>query len=274
MRKSIKFFTVFAVICVFLATAFFAVKTGKLPFVEKITKPNTVRVTVPEGYSLTQIAKKLEESGVCSAESFVAAANNTDLYSSYSLLADVKNTEKRIFVAEGYIFPDTYDFYIGEASEKALSRFMNNTEKQITDEIKSRADKLGYTVDEIITMASIIQKEAGISSEMGKVSSVIHNRLGDSYNRLGCDVTVNYLKKYISPYVENAVELYSEHYNTYKCFGLPAGPICNPGLSAIKAALYPEKTDYKFFCTDKEMNFYYAETYEGHLENCKKAGLK
>lgn len=238
------------------------------------TDPRTVRVTIPEGFALVQIAEKLEESGVCSAEAFVAAANNPELYETYSLLTDVEDTEHRVFVAEGYIFPITLDFYKNEAPEKALNRFLRITEKYITEEMKARAAELGYTMDEILTIASIIQKEAGIKTEMGKVSSVIYNRLNDSYNRLGCDVTIHYLNKYVIPYIDGDTERYNEYYNTYKCYGLPKGPICNPGLDAINAALYPEDTPYFFFVTDKDNNYYYSKTYEEHLENCTKAGIE
>ena len=285
MKKSVAVIISVAV-CVIIAAAVFAfVKTGVFPLSktaptdengEKITtttQSRTVRVTFPEGYSLVQIAERLEENGVCDAKAFIEAANDPGLYETYSFLKDVEDTEHRAFVAEGYIFPNTHDFYRNEAPKKALNRFLQNTEKQITDDMKKRAEELGYTVDEILTIASIIQKEAGILSEMGKVSSVIYNRLGGSYNRLGCDVTIHYLNKYVIPYIDGDTDRYNEYYNTYKCYGLPKGPICNPGLDAINAALYPEDTPYKFFVTDKELNFYYAETYEEHLDNCKKAGL-
>lgn len=241
--------------------------------ITETTLSRTVRVTFPEGFSLVQIAERLEENGVCSAKEFIEAANDPELYQTYSFLTEIEDTEHRAFAAEGYIFPNTYDFYRNEAPKKALSRFLSNTEKQITEEMKLRAQELGYTIDEILTIASIIQKEAGILDEMGKVSSVIYNRLNDSYNRLGCDVTIHYLNKYVIPYIDGDTERYNEYYNTYKCYGLPKGPICNPGLDAINAALYPEDTPYFFFVTDKDMNFYYSKTYEEHLENCKKAGI-
>lgn len=237
------------------------------------TESNTVRVTFPEGFSLAQIAERLEENGVCSAKEFIDAANDPSLYETYSFLTEISDTEHRAFAAEGYIFPNTYDFYKNEAPEKALWRFLRNTEKQITEEMKARAQELGYTVDEILTVASIIQKEAGIQKEMATVSSVIYNRLNDSYNRLGCDVTIHYLNKYVIPYIDGDTERYNEYYNTYKCYGLPKGPICNPGLDAIHAALYPEDTPYYFFVTDKDNNFYYSKTYEEHLDNCKKVGI-
>ena len=109
-------------------------------------------------------------------------------------------------------------------------------------------------------------KEADIEKEMGKVSSVFHNRLNASYNRLESDVTIHYIEKYVKPFIEGDKNRYNELYNTYKCYGLPAGPICNPGIASIKAALNPEKTDYMFFFTDKDMNYYYSKTYKEHKD--------
>ena len=132
-------------------------------------------------------------------------------------------------------------------------------------------------MDEIITLASIIQSEAGDVKEMGKVSSVLHNRIeSPDYGKLQCDVTINYVNENIldSPYIDGDKTRFSEYYNTYKVSGLPVGAICNPGADAINAALNPEKTDYFYFVTDKDWNYYYASTYEEHLKNCKKCGIE
>lgn len=235
------------------------------------TAPNTVRITFPEGYTVTQMAQLLEENNVCTFDSFLTAVGNTSEMN-YRFINEIDNTEERAFVLEGYVFPDTYEFYFEESAEKALSRFLKNTEAKLTDEMYTQAETLGYTMDEIIAIASIIQKEADVEGEMGKVSSVIHNRLNASYNRLECDVTIHYLEKYVKPYLTGDVNRYNELYNTYKCYGLPAGPICNPGIAAIQAALYPEDTDYMFFFTDKDMNYYYSKTYNEHLSKWKALG--
>jgi UPF0755 protein len=131
-------------------------------------------------------------------------------------------------------------------------------------------------MDEIITLASIVQSEAGYPNENKKVSSVLHNRIESPYyGRLQCDVTIKYVNDYVSvsPYLEGDTERYKELYNTYKCDGLPAGAICNPGENCIVAALYPEETNYYFFVTDKDWNYYYNETYEKHLVKCRELGL-
>ncbi len=240
------------------------------------TESATVKVTFPEGFNAVQIAKRLEENGVCSAEAFMEEVKNAEKYSEiYSFLGGFK-AENKAFALEGYIFPDTYEFYRGESSEKAIKRFLNNTQNKFTEEYKERAKELGFTVDEVVILASIIQKEAGMKAEMSKVSSVLQNRLkSKDFPRLQCDVTINYINDYVysSPYLPEDTSKYGALYNTYKCKNLPAGAICNPGLSAIESVLYPAETNYLFFVTDKENNYYYAETYKKHLENCKICGL-
>ncbi len=242
------------------------------------TVSNTVRVTFPEGYTAKQIAEKLEENGVCAAKDFMALLQG-DYYKAldYGFITDFKNAQDKAFVLEGYIFPDTYEFYKGESAELALSRFLKNADTKLAEEYYFRAAELGYTMSEIITLASIIQEEAGDPKEMPLVSSVLHNRLNSpAYGKLQCDVTINYVNDCItdSPYISGDTSRYAQLYNTYKCEGLPAGAICNPGIDAIKAALYPEESNYFFFVTDNDWNYYYAETYAEHKKNCNAVGLE
>lgn len=237
------------------------------------TTSNVVTVMFPEGSTVSQIAELLEKNGVCSASEFMAEANNPMNLEGFSF--SVPNPENRAFLLEGYLFPDTYEFYRNESASTAIKRFLKNTESKLTAEIRSECEKLGFTLDEILTLASIIQEEAGNPSEMGKVSSVLHNRLqSKKYPRLQCDVATFYLRDYVKPYVDEArySELY-DLYNTYRCDGLPAGPITNSGIDAVKAALYPENTDWYYFVTDSDGVYYYAETWSEHLENCEIAGL-
>ena len=128
-------------------------------------------------------------------------------------------------------------------------------------------------MDEILTIASIIQEEAGRPDQDYKVSSVLHNRLNTG-TKIECDVTITYLEDYCAPFLEDGLtDSNRENYNTYKCVALPAGPICNPGYSAIQAALYPEQTNYFFFVTDKDWNYYYAATWSEHVANCRTAEI-
>ena len=241
------------------------------------TQDPVVRVTFPEGLTSVEIAEKLEENGVCTAADFMEAVKNFDaVKGTYACLSSVKNADERAFALEGYVFPDTYDFYRGESAANALKRFLSNANRKLTDERIARAKELGYTMDEIVTLASIIQEEAGDPNEMPKVSAVMHNRLNSpAYGKLQCDVTINYVNDRItdSPYLSGDTSVFAARYNTYKVEGLPVGAICCPGIDAIDAALYPADTNDFFFVTDKDMNYYYAETYEQHLENCKICGI-
>lgn len=234
----------------------------------------TSTVTIPEGFSVSQIGTALEENEVCNAKEFLDYVKNPP----EEVLKDlgIESTENKIFVLEGYIFPDTYEFYKNEKVSTVVEKFLDNFKSKVTDEYYQKAKNSGYTMDEIISIASIIQKESGYVAENGKVSSVIYNRL-DSGMQIQCDVSSNYLEKFVEPYVDNYAdvkETYANNYDTFKCSGVPAGAICNPGIECINAALNPEDTDYLFFVTDKNdtSKFYFSKTYEEHLANCKIAG--
>ena len=236
---------------------------------------NTVTVTIPEGTSCSQIAELLEENGVCSAQDFIAAASDP---ANLSLIpGSIENADERAFLLEGYIFPDTYEFYLNSSGQSALKRFTDNLSSKLKPEYYERAEELGYTMDEIITIASIIQEEAGNPADMNEVSSVIHNRL-DSYDYpyIQCDVAIAYLERYVKPYFsEEEYDELTYNYNIVsKKKGLPAGAITNPGVAAIEAALYPADTDYYYFVTDSDGNYYYAVTYSEHCVNCRKAGIQ
>lgn len=247
-----------------------------LQYREKMAE--TVNITFPEGMTIEEIGTRLEERGVCDKDVFVEALKNSDYSSDFSFVSNIPEKEGRYYKYEGYLFPDTYNFYVDSTVDNAISRFLEGFANHWTDEYQSRAEELGMTMDDVITLASIVQKEAGVSSEMKRVASVFHNRLNSDYQRLESDPTVFYYQDSIYPYIpaddEATREFYSDHYSTYKCTGLPAGAISNPGTDAIEAVLYPEETDYLYFVTDEEGNYYYAETYSEHLANCERAGIQ
>ena len=158
-----------------------------------VTESHTVTVTFPEGFTLVQIAERLQENNVCSSAQFIELTNNIVYIQSlgYSFTELIDNPEERAFFLEGYIFPDTYEFYKGENAEMALKRFLDNTERKLTAEYKERAEELGYTLDEIITLASVVQEEAYTNDSVKNVASVLHNRLNSpSFPKLQCDVTI------------------------------------------------------------------------------------
>lgn len=232
----------------------------------------TVKVTVNEGDSLTQIFKKLDENGVADFDELMKTAQTYD-YSYYPLVAKIPASEKRCFKLEGYLFPDTYEFYTNQKPQDAIGKFLRNGKARITDSMVSRANALGYSIDEVLTVASIIEKEGAKSSEVAKIAAVIYNRL-EAGMKLQMDSTIYYIERNVKPYLTGDINRYNSYYNTYKCSALPAGPISNPGMRTINAALYPADVDYLYFCHDENANYYYAVTYEDHLKNLEIAGIQ
>lgn len=222
----------------------------------------TVNVTFPEGWTITQIFERLEKKGVCSASKLYA--NLEAVAKQYDFYYDITKNEARYLGVEGYLFPDTYEFYKNENAVSVLKKLFDNSEKKWKKKYDTKAKKLGYTRDEILIIASIIQKEAANSSQMADISSVIHNRLKSStYPNLQCDSTSDYVTNHVKSQVGSTyAQIYADSYNTYKVEGLPPGPICNPGLDAIEAALNPSDTNYYFFCHNNKGKIYLSSTYD------------
>ncbi len=243
-----------------------------------ITLSDTVSLTFPEGWTVDQIAEKLQSNEVCSAASFINTIRSVDFSDEYEFIADLDSKEDRFRLLEGYIYPDTYDFYVGENASSVVRRFLDNFKAKWEDSYKEAAQKAGMNMDDIITLASILQKEAADTTQMSTISSIIYNRLeSDNFQWLQCDSTETYLTKTIKPTLTSSTEDtekyigYRDHYDTYstECHGLPIGPICNPGDSAIKAALKPKDTNYYYSRHDNDVNVYYAATFAEHEQNAQ-----
>ena len=237
--------------------------------VKKSGTKGTVRLTFPEGWTIAQIFEKLERYEVCTAEKLYA---NLDLVGKqYGFIKEIKDNTNRYLKYEGYLFPDTYDFFIDENPSSVLKKLFNNFDNKWTAEYDERAKELGLTVDEVMNIAAIIQREAKGKSQMYIISSVIHNRLNASstYPTLDMNSTKDYISSLESYklFSDFYYELYLNTYNTYSSQGLPPGPICNPGDSAIKAALYPDNTDYYFFMHSPSGQMYVARTASEHHKN-------
>ena len=207
-----------------------------------------MKVSIPEGYSFAQIAALMEEKKVCKKADLMATVNTYD-FSYYPLVGKITNTSSKAFKLEGYLHSNTYEFYTNEKPENVLGKLLRNNEAFITESMRARASEIGMTMDEVLTLASIIEKETGRTSQMKTVSSVFHNRLKQGM-RLQSDVTIFYVERYVKPNISGDINRYNSLYNTYKCAALPAGPICSPGDDAINAALYPEDTGYLYFVAD------------------------
>ncbi len=230
---------------------------------------DTIRLTFPEGWTVAQVFAKIEKYEVCEAQKLYA---NLDIIAAqYDFINEITDVNGRYLKAEGYLFPDTYDFYIGENASSVLKKLFNNFSTKWTAEYDAKAKELGMTRDQIIRIASIIQREAKDSTQMKDISSVIYNRLADSetYPNLEMNSTKDYITsmKSYDVLTDFYYSLYIDTYNTYSSQGLPPGAICNPGIDAIEAALNPNETTYLFFCHDTSGNIYLAKTVEEHNTN-------
>lgn len=243
----------------------------------------TVDVAIPEGLSASAVGELLEKNLVCRASDFESCYKSK--LNKYDFEETIAENPNRLNMLEGYIFPDTYNFYVIDDMEKypeldtkkyaerAAETMFKHFEEQITRSMKSRMEELGLTLDETIILASLIQWEGTNEENMAMVSSVFHNRLNDAetYPQLQSDTTDTYIDEEIKPRItsSNSAKMQDiiDAYDTYNCVGLPAGAICNPGLEAINAALYPADTDYYYFVASNAGEFFYAKTSEGHDEN-------
>ena len=251
---------------------------------------NTVTVMIPEGYNAQQIGQLLEENLVCRADDFEKYYRSK--LEKYDFEEQITVTENRFYALEGYLFPDTYEFYViddlpdkpsmdtSQYAKQAAEKMYSNFQNKITKKMYARAKELGMTFDEVVTLASIIQKEGTNEENMANISSVFHNRLENMYEypHLQSDTTDNYIEDVIRPNIpSSSLALYENvitAYDTYTCEGLPARPICSPGLEAINAALYPAETDYYYFLSSSDGVFYYASTVEKHEQNIIDAALR
>ncbi len=229
---------------------------------------DTITLVFPEGWTIYQMFNKIAEFGVCSKDQLLASLEGTDFENDF--IADIPQNSDRTFLLEGYLYPATYEFYEKSDANSIIRKFLEASEKKWTDEYEARRIEMGLTRDEVITIASIIQREAASKKQMGLVSSVIHNRLKNSVSwpLLGCDSTTNYISSYVAPNVSASdAAAYESAYDTYSQQGLPPGPICNPGDDAIYAALYPDDTNYFYFRHDKYGEIYMARTQAEHDAN-------
>lgn len=228
-----------------------------------------VKVTIKEGTTLWDAANLLEQNGVCDAEQFVFYFNA----GGYGFKFEEKLTENdpmKFYKMEGYCFPDTYEFYLDEEPQIVAQKIYSNFDQKITSTDYKTMNELGMTLDQVITLASIVQAEAPTSSSMKHVASVFHNRLNNPgvYTQLQSDPTRKYAEEVISKLLELDNELMMNEYNTYIGQGLPPGAINNPGKEAINAVLYPAESNDFFFCANVNTGeIFYAEDNAGHNAN-------
>jgi UPF0755 protein len=239
-------------------------------------EPSQVTVTIPEGTTYVELKAILHEAGLNFDDAeFDECMNSPDLFVDYDFISSIEIDPDRDYILAGYLYPDTYKFDVNASPETIIRKFLNNMENKLYDEYYARAEQIGMSMDEVITLASIIQQESGKVSDMMYISAVFHNRLNsddESMRFLGSSATINYLVELqggtpslLHTEAETSID---SPYNTYTNPGLPPGPICMPGLDAISAALYPEPNcGYMYFCATGDGGTAFAVTLAEHEEN-------
>lgn len=228
----------------------------------------TISINFPEGYSVIDIANKLEANEVCKAKNFIDTLENYNF--EYDFITDKMKSDKRKYqYLEGYLFPATYEFYIGESPSSVIKKMLDAFNEHYLSEFKPKLKNTNLTMDEVVTFASIIQREAANKEQMSQIASVLNNRLNDqsTFPRLECDSTTSFLnddvKEFLKLYPDKGtIDYYALYYSTYNnsFAGLPAGAICNPGADAINAVLNVRPSDYYYFCHDSSGEIHLAST--------------
>jgi len=229
----------------------------------------SIKVTIPEGYTIKQIGEKLEEKGICNKQEFYDAIRTEKF--DYEFLKDIKVGENYL---EGYLFPNTYSIKKGESVRKIIDMMLSSFEQNLDSDSIEKAKKMGYTLHEVITVASIIEREVKVEDERPLVAGVIYNRLKKGQKLQMCSTIQYILGEQKSKLYEKDLQIDSP-YNTYIYEGLPVGPISNPGKSSIDAALNPSKHNYYYFVLkdEKTGTHIFSSKYDEHV-NAKNKYIK
>lgn len=229
---------------------------------EILMKPgiNTKNVTIPEGLTCWQIAGILQKELGIDSTKFIELCESSDFVKELGIHAN------RL---EGYLFPSTYNFYRNSSSSQLIKRMVKQFKEEFSDTIRARAEQIGFSVHETMTMASIIQGEVMVWDEATTISSVYHNRLRIRMH-LGADPTIQYAIPGPPRRLLNKDIEIDSPYNTYRNYGLPPGPINNPGRRALYAAVNPAKTDYLYFVARGDGSHSFNKTSAGHEQDKKK----
>ena len=226
-----------------------------------------LRFTVPEGYTVVKTAKKLEAEGLGSAEKFIAAAK---AYAPYEYMQT--DNPDVLFKAEGFIYPATYELPVGLSEEKILAVFVRQFDEYMQDEkILQGCAAKGMKLRDVVNLAAMVELEAVFAEEQPRIAGVFLKRLAIGMP-IQSDTTIQYLlgsQKEIITFDDTKIQ---SPYNTYQNPGLPPGPIGSPGMSAIKAVLTPEKTEYLYFVAEKDGHHRFSKTYNEHLRAIREIG--
>ncbi len=235
-------------------------------------KRSIVTITIPEGYTVDQIIELFTSQGMGTREGFVDAINNFDYtYTFMEKLGQIELSDQRKYRLEGYLFPDTYEFYTDSGEIAIVDKLLAAFEAHFENGYYDRLTELGMNLDQVVTLASIVQKEGKFNSDFYPIAGVFYNRLNSkNMKRLQSDATVQYcLSEHKEELTYDDLEVESP-YNTYRNAGLPPSAISNPGWEAIQAALYPENHTHYFFIADTDGSTIFADTEPQHQANAAK----
>jgi UPF0755 protein len=217
------------------------------------------QITIPEGYTVEQIARLLQEKQLGNAEKFKKLAQG---FVPYTYM--INENSNVVYKAEGYMFPKTYQIRNGTTEEQLLEMMMNQFNTEFSDSMRVRAAEIGLSIKDIIIVASLVEKEAQLPGDRPLIAGVFLNRLKQEMPLQSC-ATIQYILGYPKPELTVQDTEIPSPYNTYQHMGLPPGPIANPGIEAINAVLYPQNTDFIYFVADKQGAHHFSKTYEEHL---------
>lgn len=220
---------------------------------------NTFKVTIPEGFEIRQIVERLESFNYINSDTFYGVLESGEFDYKFLKNLDTKNK------LEGFLFPATYEFNVGISEYDMINKMLNQFNSVFKEEYYTRAKELDMTIAQVVTLASIIEREAKLDTERPIVSSVFHNRLNQNHKLESCATIQYILGERKERLLYEDLEIVSD-FNTYKNVGLPPAPIASPGALSIEAALYPEDTDFMFFVTTGELDgsHNFSKTYDEH----------
>ena len=230
------------------------------------------KITIPEGLTTDEIIEIFVSEGIGTREGFVRAIEHGGDFG-YAFLSEIPENEERTYRLDGYLFPDTYFVYADSTETEIIAKLLSVFDRKFDSSLRDAAAEKGFTVDEVLRIASIVEREAYYRSDMPAIASVFLNRLkSKSFAHLDSDATVKYIKLIAgdsSAPTATDIDRLESPYNTYKTKGLPPGAICSPGYDAIFSVLFPADTDYYYFVSAKDRSTVFSKTYADHLRAVK-----
>ena len=218
----------------------------------------SIKFTIPEGFGIKEIAERLSDEGLVDKEKFLKLAKD---YAPYDY---VEKHEHARYAAEGFLFPDTYEIQSDVSEKEIMAMMARDFDQRLTKKLRARAEEMNLSIYDLVTLASLVEKEARYEEDRPIIAQVFFKRL-----RIGMplqsDTTLQYLLDAPKENVSIADTKMESPYNTYQNYGLPPGPIASPGMAAIEAVLYPADTDYLYFVADRQGHNHYSNTYAEHL---------